>query len=37
MLLESKKVKLAGLGTFYLTCECTKGGGGDDDEGPGDQ
>ncbi len=26
MLLESKKVKIAGLGTFYLTCECTKGG-----------
>ena len=26
MLLESKKVKVAGLGTFYLTCECTKGG-----------
>jgi hypothetical protein len=41
MLLESKKVKIAGLGTFYLTCECQKGGtdntgggtntGGDDD------
>ena len=26
MLLDSKKVKIAGLGTFYLTCECTKGG-----------
>ena len=26
MLLDSKKVKVAGLGTFYLTCECTKGG-----------
>ena len=26
MLLESKKVKIAGLGTFYLTGECTKGG-----------
>ena len=26
MLLESKKVKIAGLGTFYLTCECQKGG-----------
>ena len=26
MLLESKKVKVAGLGTFYLTCECQKGG-----------
>ena len=26
MLLESKKVKVNGLGTFYLTCECTKGG-----------
>ena len=26
MLLESKKVKVSGLGTFYLTCECTKGG-----------
>jgi predicted histone-like DNA-binding protein len=26
MLLESKKVKVAGLGTFYLTCECEKGG-----------
>ena len=26
MLLESKKVKISGLGTFYLTCECTKGG-----------
>jgi predicted histone-like DNA-binding protein len=26
MLLESKKVKVTGLGTFYLTCECTKGG-----------
>ena len=25
MLLESKKVKVAGLGTFYLTCECQKG------------
>ena len=25
-LLESKKVKITGLGTFYLTCECTKGG-----------
>jgi predicted histone-like DNA-binding protein len=25
-LLESKKVKVSGLGTFYLTCECTKGG-----------
>ena len=25
-LLESKKVKIAGLGTFYLTCECQKGG-----------
>ena len=23
---ESKKVKVAGLGTFYLTCECQKGG-----------
>jgi predicted histone-like DNA-binding protein len=26
MLLESKKVKISGLGTFYLTAECTKGG-----------
>ena len=26
MLLESKKVKIAGLGTLYLTAECTKGG-----------
>ena len=26
MLLESKKVKVSGLGTFYLTCECQKGG-----------
>jgi len=26
MLLESKKVKVQGLGTFYLTCECQKGG-----------
>ena len=26
MLLESTKVKVAGLGTFYLTCECQKGG-----------
>ena len=26
MLLESKKVKVAGLGTFYLTAECHKGG-----------
>ena len=26
MLLESEKVKIAGLGTFYLTCECQKGG-----------
>ena len=26
MLLESKKVKIGGLGTFYLTAECTKGG-----------
>jgi predicted histone-like DNA-binding protein len=26
MLLESKKVKVSGLGTFYLTCECEKGG-----------
>ena len=26
MLLESKKVKVSGLGTFYLTCECNKGG-----------
>ena len=26
MLLDSKKVKIAGLGTFYLTCECAKGG-----------
>jgi len=26
MLLESKKVKIAGLGTFYLTAECHKGG-----------
>ena len=26
MLLDSKKVKIAGLGTFYLTCECQKGG-----------
>ena len=26
MLLESKKVKVNGLGTFYLTCECSKGG-----------
>ena len=26
MLLESKKVKVNGLGTFYLTCECEKGG-----------
>ena len=25
-LLESKKVKVNGLGTFYLTCECQKGG-----------
>jgi len=24
--LESKKVKIQGLGTFYLTCECQKGG-----------
>ena len=26
MLLESKKVKVTGLGTFYLTAECEKGG-----------
>lgn len=26
MLLESKKVKVGGLGTFYLTAECQKGG-----------
>ncbi len=26
MLLESKKVKVSGLGTFYLTAECQKGG-----------
>ena len=26
MLLDSKKVKITGLGTFYLTAECTKGG-----------
>ena len=26
MLLESKKVKISGLGTFYLTAECQKGG-----------
>ena len=26
MLLDSKKVKIAGLGPFYLTAECTKGG-----------
>ena len=26
MLLDSKKVKIAGLGTFYLTAECAKGG-----------
>lgn len=26
LLLDSKKVKVAGLGTFYLTCECAKGG-----------
>ncbi len=26
MLLESKKVKVGGLGTFYLTAECEKGG-----------
>ena len=26
MLLESKKVKVSGLGTFYLTAECNKGG-----------
>ena len=26
MLLDSKKVKIDGLGTFYLTAECTKGG-----------
>ena len=26
MLLESKKVKISGLGTFYLTAECHKGG-----------
>ena len=26
MLLESKKVKINGLGTFYLTAECAKGG-----------
>ena len=25
-LLDSKKVRVSGLGTFYLTCECTKGG-----------
>ena len=41
MLLESKKVKIAGLGTFYLTCECQKGGtdntgGGSDDTGGDD-
>ncbi|MCR4603407.1 MAG: hypothetical protein K5683_07755 [Prevotella sp.] len=32
MLLESKKVKVAGLGTFYLTCECTKGGASSEEE-----
>ena len=32
MLLESKKVKIAGLGTFYLTAECTKGGASKKDE-----
>ena len=32
MLLESKKVKIAGLGTFYLTAECTKGGAEKEDE-----
>ena len=26
MLLESKRVKIEGLGTFYCTIECTKGG-----------
>ena len=26
MLLNSRKVKVAGLGTFYLTAECQKGG-----------
>ena len=26
MLLNSRKVKIAGLGTFYLTAECQKGG-----------
>ena len=26
MLLDSKKVKIGGLGTFYLTAECQKGG-----------
>ena len=26
MLLESKRVKIEGLGTFYATIECTKGG-----------
>ena len=26
MLLDSKKVKISGLGTFYLTAECIKGG-----------
>ena len=32
MLLESKKVKVAGLGTFYLTCECQKGGADKEDD-----
>ena len=32
MLLDSKKVKIAGLGTFYLTCECTKGGADKEDD-----
>lgn len=32
MLLESKKVKVAGLGTFYLTAECAKGGADKEDD-----
>jgi hypothetical protein len=32
MLLESKKVKINGLGTFYLTCECQKGGADKEDD-----
>jgi len=32
MLLESKKVKVGGLGTFYLTCECNKGGSDKEDD-----